>query len=98
MGEDIPANGVAWARSSATGQAQAPIVESNVPRLLGIVGIVCAFVLMPLGLLLGLIGHYLARRYGQPVGLPRFAWILSIATTVLGLVLNYAAHSAFSLP
>lgn len=96
--EDMPKRGVAWARARAPRQDQEPIVDSNLPRVLGVTGIVCAIVLMPLGLVLGLTGHYLAKRYGQPVGLPRFAWILSIVTTVLGLMINLAAHSAFRLP
>lgn len=96
--ENMPRRGVAWAGARVPTQAREPVVESNLPRVLGVIGIICAVVLMPLGLMLGLTGHYLARRYGQPVGLPRFAWIMSIVTTMLGLMINLAAHSAFRLP
>lgn len=95
---EMPEHGVAWVRARATNATQGSVVESSLPRVLGGIGIVCAFVLMPLGLVLGIVGHYLARRYGQPVALPRFAWILSIATTLLGVMINLAAHAAFRLP
>lgn len=70
---------------------------STLPRTLGIIGIVCAFVLMPAGLILGIVGHYLARRHGQPVTYPRTAWILSLLVTSVALATNACAHSLFRL-
>lgn len=66
-------------------------------RALGVGGIVSAFLFAPLGLVLGVVGHYKARQRSESVRLPRLAWILSIALPVVGTSLNACARSLLEL-
>lgn len=92
---NLPKSGVARSDAELGKHVPGPIAESSAPRILGIIGIACAFILGPAGLVLGVVGHYIARKRGQSAALPRLAWILSIALTLLGVLINIAAHSLF---
>lgn len=71
----------------------APQQENNTPKVLGIVGIICAILCWPAGIVLGLIGQSKAREYGQSDTLPKVAWIIAIVVGVINIlftVLRYA--------
>lgn len=67
------------------------------PRTLGVIGIAVSPLLNPLALILGLIGHYKAKKAGQSPRLPKIAWILSIAFPIFGFATNACARNMFSL-
>lgn len=73
------------------GGYSAPRQESNAPKVLGIVGIVC-WVFCGLGaiasIILGLIGQSKARQYGQSDTLPRVAWIGGICFLVIWILVG----------
>lgn len=68
-----------------------PQQESNTPKVLGILGIIC-WVFCWLGavasIILGLIGQSKARQLGQSDTLPRIAWIGGLCFLVLWIVLS----------
>jgi len=66
-------------------------------RTLGVLGIIAAFVFGPLGLVLGVVGHYKAKQRGESVRLPKIAWILSLLLPVFGLAMNACARSLFTI-
>lgn len=69
----------------------------TLPRTLGVVGIVAAFVFGPLGLVLGIVGHYKAKQREESVRLPKIAWVLSLVLPVFGLAMNACARSLFTV-
>lgn len=71
----------------------APQPQSNAPKILGIVGIICAFVCSPAGIVLGIIGMTKANNTGQSKTLPMVALVLSIIALVIGLITNIVRMS-----
>ncbi|MGH3094668.1 MAG: hypothetical protein ACRDMV_01545 [Streptosporangiales bacterium] len=71
----------------------APQPQSNTPKILGIIGIICAFFCSPAGIVLGSIGMAKANNAGQSKTLPMVALILSIITLLIGIIANIARMS-----
>lgn len=64
----------------------APQPQSNTPKILGIIGIVCAFLCSPAGIVLGIIGTVKANNESQSKTLPMVALILSIIAFLVGII------------
>ncbi len=64
--------------------------QSNTPKILSIIGIVCIFCCSPAAIVLGLIGQSKYREQGQPDTLAKIAWIGGIVALVLGII-GYAS-------
>lgn len=68
--------------------------RNNAPMVLGIIGIVCAVLCSPAGILLGLVAAATAREMRVSTRLPTVAWVLGIvmlAILVLGNIVRYLA-------
>lgn len=77
--------------SDPSGGYGAPRQESNTPKVLGIIGIVCWFLCgwgAIASIILGLIGQSKARQLGQSDTLPKVAWIGGIVVLALGIIVN----------
>lgn len=68
----------------------------TLPRTLGVLGLTAAPFLTPLGLLLGVIGHYQARKRNESPRLPMIAWIASIVIAALATITNIWLRSLFT--
>lgn len=64
--------------------------QSNTPKVLSIIGIVCIFCCSPAAIVLGLIAQSKYREQGQPDTLAKIAWIGGIVALVLGII-GYAS-------
>lgn len=68
----------------------------TLPRVLAILGLLSAPFLAPLGFILGLVGHYKAKKRRESTRLPMAAWIASIILAVMSTVINFWVHSLFN--
>lgn len=73
---------------------QAPAAPSDAGRVMGIVGIICAFVLPVVGLILGIVSVVQARKGGGSKGLGIAAIIIGAVTTIIATVIVVAAATA----
>ena len=83
-----PGGYAAYPGGGNAGYGAAP--QSNTPKILSIIGIVCIFCCSPAAIVLGLIGQSKYREQGQPDTLAKIAWIGGIVALVLGII-GYAS-------
>jgi hypothetical protein len=72
-----------------------PAAQSNVPMILGILGIVFDICCVPVGLTLGIVSFIMAKQRGQSQTLGLVAIILGVALVVVNGILLATGHSFY---
>lgn len=67
------------------------------PRTLAVLAFAVVIFLNPLALLLGGVGHYLARRRGESTRLPKAAWMTGLLLLVLATLFTACTETMFGL-